>query len=199
MQPHKLDNSESDLLFSLSSSFDISPNLTSTEMTSMFSGSSPAFTHSRSISDSTPSFIQRNSAHPSPDLYKTNHTVGPLRREQTSYRLSISPPCANRTQRFPGSSTSNKRSRSHTCSDGDEETLDGPLPDDATEQEKIDWRRRQNTLAARKSRRRKQEHMQQLEEDVQRLSKEKDVWKERALMLKQLLISQGLPSPNFER
>lgn len=139
-------------------------------------------------------FVQR--PHPSLELYKPNHTAEPLQRSEPTPRLSVTPPGALRTQRLP---TSRRYSRSHQYSDDEEEPLDRPLPENATEQEKIDWRRRQNTLAARKSRKRKQDQMQQLQDDVQRLSKEKDVWKERALMMKQLLISHGLPSPNFGR
>ena len=151
--------------------------------------------HSRSISsDSMLEYVQRG--HPSLDLYKSNHTAPLQRSEQSTPRLSVTPPTAHRTQKSP---TSRRFSRSHPYSDDDEDPLDRPLPENATEQEKIDWRRRQNTLAARKSRKRKQDQMQQLQDDVQRLSKEKDVWKERALMMKQLLISHGLPSPNFGR
>lgn len=193
-QQHKVDNSENDLIFSISP-FDISPTSASTDLDSMFPSPS-SLPHSRSISsDSMLEFVQR--AHPSLDLYKSNHTAGSLQRsEQTTPRLSLTPPNASRTQKLP---TTRRYSRSHTYSDDEEDPLDRPLPENATEQEKIDWRRRQNTLAARKSRKRKQDQMQQLQDDVQRLSKEKDVWKERALMMKQLLVSHGLPSPNFGR
>jgi type II secretory pathway component PulJ len=194
-QHHNIDNSEGDLIYPLSPPFNISPASASSELESMFSRPS-SLPHSRSISsDSMLEFVQRT--HPSLDLYKSNQTAGPLQRpEQSTPRLSLTPPSAHRTQRSP---TSRRFSRSHTYSDDEEEPLDRPLPENATEQERIDWRRRQNTLAARKSRKRKQDQMQQLQDDVQRLSKEKDVWRERALMMKQLLISHGLPSPNFGR
>jgi len=201
-QQHKLevDNSESDLIYSLSPSFDISPTSASTDLDSMFPRPS-SLPHSRSISSNSMLEYGRR-AHPSLDLYKLNHTAEaaePLQRsEQSTPRLSVTvtPPSARRTQNSP---TSKRFSRSPPFFDDDEEALDRPLPDNATEQEKVDWRRRQNTLAARKSRKRKQDQMQQLQDDVQRLSKEKDVWRERALMMKQLLISHGLPSPNFGR
>jgi len=188
-QQHKVDNSESDLIYSLSP-YDISSTSASTDLDSMFPRSS-SLPHSRTI---PLEFVQR--AHPSLELYKSNHT-GPLQRsDQSTPRLSVTPPSTAMTQKF---TTSRRYSRSHPYSDDEEDPLDKPLPENATEQEKIDWRRRQNTLAARKSRKRKQDQMQQLQDDVQRLSKEKDVWKERALMMKQLLISHGLPSPNFGR
>jgi len=196
---HKVDNSESDLLYSLSHPpFDISPTSASTELDSIFPRHS-SLPHSTGRSISSDSIIQEfvQRGHPSLDLYRSNHIAGPLQRsEQSTTRLSASPPSAPRTQKLP---TPRRFSRSHTYSDDEEDPLDKPLPENATEQEKIDWRRRQNTLAARKSRKRKQDQMQQLQDDVQRLSKEKDVWKERALMMKQLLISHGLPSPNFGR
>jgi Basic region leucine zipper len=193
-QQHKVDNSESDLIYSLSlPQFDTSA---STDLDSIFPRHS-SLPHSRSISSESmlQEFVQR--PHPSLDFYKSNHTAVPIQRsEQSTPRFSVSPPSAPRTQKLP---TSRRFSRSHTYSDDEEDPLDKPLPENATEQEKIDWRRRQNTLAARKSRKRKHDQMQQLQDDVQRLSKEKDVWKERALMMKQLLISHGLPSPNFGR
>jgi hypothetical protein len=194
-QQLNVDNSESDLIYSLPPPFNISRTSASTDLDSMFPRTSP-LPHSRSISsDSMLDFVQRTSS--SLDLYKSNHTAGPLQRsEQFTPRLSVTPPNAHRAQKSP---TSRRFSRSHPYSDDDEEPLDRPLPENATEQEKIDWRRRQNTLAARKSRKRKHDQMQQLQDDVQRLSKEKDVWRERALMMKQLLISHGLPSPNFGR
>ncbi|KAF8816144.1 hypothetical protein BYT27DRAFT_6465717 [Phlegmacium glaucopus] len=184
MQQPRVDHSDSDF-YHLSSSFD------TTEMATAFSGS-----HSRSISsESMLGFLPRE--HPSLDLYKTNHIVGHFQQsEEHTQRGSRTPPGPPRTQRSSAIPTSKARPRSHAYSDG-EEGPEGPLPEDATEQEKIDWRRRQNTLAARKSRKRKLEQMQQLQDDVQRLSKEKDVWRERALMMKQLLMSHGLPAPNF--
>ena len=196
-QQHKVDNSESDLIYSLSPSFDISSAGTSasTDMIDSVFPRPSSLPHSRSISSLD--FVQRAPSHPSLGLYKSNHTAEPLQQsEQSIPRLSVSPPSAHRTQKSP---TSRRFSRSHPYSDDDEEPLDRPLPENATEQEKIEWRRRQNTLAARKSRKRKHDQLQQLQDDVQRLSKEKDVWRERALMMKQLLISHGLPSPNFGR
>ncbi|KAJ7607710.1 hypothetical protein FB45DRAFT_681441, partial [Roridomyces roridus] len=61
------------------------------------------------------------------------------------------------------------------------------LAPNATDQEKIEYKRRQNTLAARRSRKRKQMHQQQLEEAVERLTQEKETWKTQALTLSNLL------------
>lgn len=83
-------------------------------------------------------------------------------------------------------------------SDGEEDELtEEPLAPNATDQEKIDWRRRQNTLAARRSRKRKMAHQQYLEEAVEKLTVEKETWRTRAEMLKSLLSSHGIPCPDW--
>ncbi|TEB24035.1 hypothetical protein FA13DRAFT_1639136 [Coprinellus micaceus] len=92
-----------------------------------------------------------------------------------------------------------KRGRSVAFED-EEDELDGekaPGPN-ATEKEQIEWKRRQNTLAARKSRKRKLEHQQQLESRVTDLTREKEVWKTRALTFRQLLVSHGIPFNEFQ-
>ncbi|KAF8167171.1 hypothetical protein B0H34DRAFT_791935 [Crassisporium funariophilum] len=68
---------------------------------------------------------------------------------------------------------------------------------DATDEEKRNWKRLRNTIAARKSRTRKNERLQELENDVKRLCQEKAMWKERAHIMERLLVNHGLPSPNF--
>ncbi|THU84234.1 hypothetical protein K435DRAFT_687972 [Dendrothele bispora CBS 962.96] len=80
----------------------------------------------------------------------------------------------------------------------DELTEEQPPSANATDQEKIEWKRRQNTLAARRSRRKKLMYTQQLEETVERLRMEREMWRTRALTLKQLLSSHGLPVPDFK-
>jgi Basic region leucine zipper len=79
----------------------------------------------------------------------------------------------------------------------EDELTEEPLASNATDQEKIEWKRRQNTLAARRSRTRKMMKVQNLEETVERLTKEKEIWKTRALTLKQLLHSHGIICPDF--
>ncbi|THU93611.1 hypothetical protein K435DRAFT_725281 [Dendrothele bispora CBS 962.96] len=80
----------------------------------------------------------------------------------------------------------------------DDELTDDRPPANATDQEKIEWKRRQNTLAARRSRRKKLMYTQQLEETVERLRMEREMWRTRALTLKELLSSHGLPVPDFK-
>lgn len=82
-------------------------------------------------------------------------------------------------------------------SDEEDELTEEPPAANATDQEKIEYKRRQNTLAARRSRRRKTQYTQNLAETVEKLKMEKEVWKTRALTLKQLLHSHGVPCPDF--
>ncbi|KAF7298676.1 hypothetical protein MIND_00814800 [Mycena indigotica] len=79
----------------------------------------------------------------------------------------------------------------------EDELTEEPPAANATDQEKIEYKRRQNTLAARRSRKRKVMHQQALEDAVERLTREKEVWRTRALMLSNLLRSHGITCPEF--
>lgn len=84
--------------------------------------------------------------------------------------------------------------------DGDEDQLFDdlqPLRPDATELEQIEYKRRQNTVAARRSRMRKLEHQRKLEEDAETFRRQRDVWRERARMMQGLMEARGLPCPTF--
>lgn len=89
-----------------------------------------------------------------------------------------------------------KRQRSE-LGDEEDELLEPPPPN-ATERDLIEYKRRQNTLAARKSRKRKLMHQQELETRVQALETEVDVWKTRCDVLTKLLQSSGIPPPAFD-
>jgi hypothetical protein len=78
----------------------------------------------------------------------------------------------------------------------EDELTEEPLVPNTTQQ-KIEYKRRQNTLAARRSRKRKLMHQQQLEEAVCQLTRDKDMWKMRALMLSNFLQSHGITCPDF--
>ncbi|KAL0567852.1 hypothetical protein V5O48_014147 [Marasmius crinis-equi] len=79
----------------------------------------------------------------------------------------------------------------------EDDELTEELPSNATDQEKIEFRRHRNTLAARRSRRRKQAYQQDLEESVERLKIERQKWKTRAETLRQLIRSQGIACPEW--
>lgn len=87
--------------------------------------------------------------------------------------------------------------QAHMSEDEDDELTEEPPAENATDQEKIDYKRRQNTLAARRSRKRKLVYTQQLEGTVDRLMMEKEMWRTRALTLRQLLRSHNIPCPDF--
>jgi hypothetical protein len=80
----------------------------------------------------------------------------------------------------------------------DDDELDEPLKPNATEREQIEWKRRQNTLAARKSRKRKLLHQQTLEMQVAGLAQEREKWKQRALTLQGILQANGIPFGDFQ-
>ncbi|KAF8648440.1 hypothetical protein AX16_006284 [Volvariella volvacea WC 439] len=82
--------------------------------------------------------------------------------------------------------------------DEEDELTEEPPAANATDQEKIEWKRRQNTLAARRSRQRKLVYQQTLEQAVKDLTSERDIWRTRALMLKGLLESHGINFPDFK-
>ncbi|KAF8625612.1 hypothetical protein AX17_006798 [Amanita inopinata Kibby_2008] len=82
--------------------------------------------------------------------------------------------------------------------DEEEDELLEPLPPNATEREQIEYKRRQNTLAARKSRKRKLIHQQGLESRVQMLEDDVTRWRTRYDVLGKLLQSHGITPPMFD-
>lgn len=134
------------------------------------------------------------------------------RRNSGGYRRTspdnlIAPDAPTQARRYiTPSSTSKKeipaffqkmRTNSPPSDNEEDELTEEPPASNATDQEKIEWKRRQNTLAARRSRQRKMMNVQRLEETVERLTREREIWKTRALTLKQLLISHGIICPEF--
>jgi hypothetical protein len=92
-----------------------------------------------------------------------------------------------------------KRARSQAFGDEEDQLEDElyTLPPNPTEQELIEAKRRQNTIAARRSRKRKLEYQRELEDSVEAMKEERDQWKSRALTCSALLKSHGLESPDF--
>ena len=117
----------------------------------------------------------------------------------TMFVLSYRPPTPTSKKDVPAF-YARKRARSQAFGDDEEDELpeDHPPPAGATDQEKIEYRRRRNTLAARRSRQKKADKMATLEDDVRRLTSERDTWKTRAQTLRQLLLSHGIPCKEFE-
>ncbi|KAF9031450.1 hypothetical protein BJ165DRAFT_1310433, partial [Panaeolus papilionaceus] len=86
------------------------------------------------------------------------------------------------------------RKRARSTAFGDEEDeLSSPsaMPLNPTEKDLIEMKRRQNTVAARRSRKRKLEQLLSLETRVQELEKERDMWKSRAETYSGMLNTMG--------
>jgi hypothetical protein len=86
-------------------------------------------------------------------------------------------------------STPRKRSRTEALDDDDEAFKD------MGELDAVAAKRLQNTLAARRSRRRKLEHQLELETNLEREKQLKEQWRSRAMTLEALLLSHGIPVP----
>jgi hypothetical protein len=90
-----------------------------------------------------------------------------------------------------------KRARSTAFGDEEDQLDDYVLPPNPTEKDLIEQKRRQNTVAARRSRKRKLEHLQLLESSLEKERQEKEQWRERTLMLASMLTDLNQPVPNF--
>jgi len=86
-----------------------------------------------------------------------------------------------------------KRKRASVDLDDDEDLLAAPPTNN--ELSAIEAKRRQNTLAARRSRKRKLEHQRELECVIENERAEKDAWKQRALAFEAILNSNGIRIP----
>jgi len=90
-----------------------------------------------------------------------------------------------------------KRSRSTAFGDEEDQLDDYVLPPNPTEKDLIEQKRRQNTVAARRSRKRKLEHLQLLETSLEKERQSKEQWRERAMMLASILSGLNQPVPDF--
>ncbi|KAF8887090.1 hypothetical protein BD779DRAFT_1528087 [Infundibulicybe gibba] len=176
------------------------------------------------ISPATPAldFVDPSSLYPSPRLpvdrssFPPSSTRAPSRRKSsaTGTRKNITPdalvpldaptqprkyltPSATSRKEVP-SAIAKKRARSQAFGDEEDELFEEPLAPNATEKEQIEWKRRQNTLAARKSRKRKLQYQQDLEENLQHERRERQKWETRAVMLRELCRSHHIPFQDFE-
>jgi hypothetical protein len=165
------------------------------------SPSTPALDHSNYSSPST------QSNRPLP-LTRRKSTVTGTRKNITPESLvPIDAPTQPRKYITPSATSrklvptvfARKRARSQAFGDEEDQLEDEAyvLPPNPTEQEMIEAKRRQNTIAARRSRKRKLEYQRELEDSVDALRVERDVWKTRALTCQALLKSHGHDTPEF--
>lgn len=168
----------------------------------------PAMDGLYEISPGTPA-IDAMSLQSSP-LHADGTAVLSTRRKSapTGTRKNISPeslvpydaPIQTRQYRTP-SSTSRKtlpatfaRKRARTQGPEEEETGTGPT---VSEEDAIRCKRLQNTLAARRSRKRKLEYQRELEDAIEAERKEKEMWRARAFVLEALLRDKGHEVPRM--
>ncbi|KAE9405155.1 hypothetical protein BT96DRAFT_1015815 [Gymnopus androsaceus JB14] len=171
------------------------------------------------MSPATPALETVHSLYPSPRLptfqapapapvTKPASAPAPARKVSSSgatgTRRNITPdalvpldaPTQNRRHVTP--SASKKRSRSAAFGDAEDCEQEEDLPPmqapgpDATDLEKLEWKRRLSTIAARKSRRRKLEHKMMLESKVDELEKDREKWRTRCRVLQEVLRSHSV-------
>lgn len=161
------------------------------------------------ISPGTPA-IDSLSLQASP-LHIDNSSTVQTRRKNlpTGTRKNITPeslvpftaPIQSRNYRLP-SSTSRKelpatfaRKRARTQGPGEDDV--GEAGPTLSEEDAIKTKRLQNTLAARRSRKRKLEYQRELEDAIEAERKEKEMWRARALVLEALLRDKGHEVPRM--
>ncbi|KAF7324212.1 hypothetical protein MKEN_00644500 [Mycena kentingensis (nom. inval.)] len=171
-------------------------------MESAAAGYYQEYSHSAGSSPSSPShpLVPLSMAGPSPGPGPTRTHITRKRGPDSPYELPLdaSTVATSRSYPFPSRKDVSAPAAAFRFSDEEEDELtEEPPAVNASEQEKIEYKRRQNTLAARRSRKRKLMHQQALEEAVERLTREREIWRTRALMLANLLRSHGITCPEF--
>ncbi|CAK5265650.1 unnamed protein product [Mycena citricolor] len=141
------------------------------------------------------SMVGPQRTHPSIAGMRKRYDMVPISDAPTAPRNYVTPSSTSRKD-IP-SFFANRRPTSQPSDEEEDELADEVLPANATDQERIEYKRRQNTLAARRSRKRKMLHQQHLQDAVERLTREKEIWRTRALTLSNLLRNHGITCPDF--
>lgn len=149
----------------------------------------------------------RQSSTPPPPPRRKATATGTRKDITPDALVDIDAPTQARTYVTP-SATSRKelpaifaRKRARAVAFDDDDELDDDLytlPPNPTEAQLIAAKRRQNTIAARRSRKRKLEYQRELEDTNKQLMQEADRWKARALTCEALLKHHGLPVPQYD-
>lgn len=142
----------------------------------------------------------------------TPATPGSRRKSPTGTRKNLNPedlvpfdaPIQNRKYLTPSATSrkevpavfAKKTKRGRSVAFGDDDLLEDEDME-GVDMDAIEAKRRQNTLAARRSRKRKLEYQRELEASVEKEKEEKDQWKTRALFYKALLESHGHDVPTI--
>ncbi|KAI0754805.1 hypothetical protein C8Q80DRAFT_1216648 [Daedaleopsis nitida] len=167
-------------------------------------------------SPTTPS-LDPTSLHPSPRTHSVPTPSTPGRRPRknlpTGTRKNLNPddlvstdapiqtrkyitPSTTSRKEVPTAWLKKKRARSQAF--GEEDELEDDVLLDPGDIDAIEAKRRQNTLAARRSRKRKLEYQRELETAVEREREEKEMWKQKAMLYQALLESHGHEVPSFD-
>jgi hypothetical protein len=146
-----------------------------------------------SLSPTTPA-LDASPLFASPRRLSSNLPTGTRRNLTPDALIPLDAPVQTRNYPTPSATSrrdpQRKRSRTEALGDDDDEA-----GKEMTELDAISAKRLQNTLAARRSRRRKLEHQLELETNLDREKQLKEQWRSRALTLEALLLSHGISVP----
>ena len=165
----------------------------------------PNFDRMYSLESPITPLIDSPSTSPSALPKRKSNVTGTRKNLTPSSLVPIEAPTQSRKYLTP-STTSRKelpatwrRKRLRTAGPGDEEDqlVEESLTPTLSEQEQIEAKRRQNTIAARRSRKRKLEYQRELEERLEQTKREGEMWKQRALTCQALLRSHHIECPEF--
>jgi len=163
---------------------------------------------SRAASTSARSVSKPRSTAPSTKGRRKSTPTGTRKNVTPDSLIPVSAPIQSRNYVVPSATSrkelpavfARKRKRSLAFGAEDEEEVavavdPSAAPPTASELDAIEAKRRQNTLAARRSRKRKLEHQKELEGAVEVERQEKEAWRKRALALEALCRSHGVKIP----
>ena len=145
------------------------------------------------ISPATPALDASPLFAPPPPRHSSNPPTGTRKNLTPDALIPLDAPVQPRNYLTPSVTSRKdlprKRSRSDALGDDDEAN------EDVGEVDSVAAKRLQNTLAARRSRKRKLEHQLEIEANLDRERQQKEQWRSRALTLEALLLSHGIPVP----
>jgi len=141
------------------------------------------------ISPSTPA-LDASPLFASPRRLSSNLPTGTRKNLTPDALIPLNAPVQSRSYPTPSVTSRRDPSRKRSRTEDDDEANE-----DVGELDAIAAKRLQNTLAARRSRRRKLEHQLELETSLEHEKQLKEHWRSRALTLEALLLSHGISVP----
>ena len=145
------------------------------------------------ISPATPALDASPLFAPPPPRLSSNLPTGTRKNLTPEALIPLDAPVQSRNYITPSATSRKelprKRSRTEALEDDDE------ADKDLSGLDTVSAKRLQNTLAARRSRKRKLEHLLDLETSLEGEKQQKEQWRSRAMTLEALLLSHGIPVP----